>query len=355
MSKNDENFKKNSEDKSEEIPKEISENIYNQKTIIEEKKEVNQENEGFNLNSELEGDNDINTEELEDLNQTSEKITSEVEDEGENGIITEDIEDFDQESKEFASEAEVEGKDGINIEEIVIEAQNEIAEEDLMKKEKTDEPSLEIELRDFHRNLVEASLYAAGRPLTIEEISNRLEFPKKEVDELINEVAFDYLERSTALVIAQIGDKYQMQIKPEYTEKVSKFAKGGAIAERYLRTLTIIALKQPILKSTVIKLRGSGAYEHVKYLIDNGFIDGVKKGRSQELTTTDKYADMFGLPKDKRQLKQAMITQLGIEEASLEESQVERTEDIAIEPQVENTEDLTYEHQAEIEDGKEEE
>ena len=115
-----------------------------------------------------------------------------------------------------------------------------------------------------------------------------------------------------------------MQIKPEYTEKVSKFAKGGAIAERYLRTLTIIALKQPILKSMVIKLRGSGAYEHVKYLIDYGFINAIKKGRSQELTTTDKYADMFGLPKDIRQMKSVMITQLGLDERGISEPAEER-------------------------------
>ena len=167
-------------------------------------------------------------------------------------------------------------------------------------------------MREVHKNLVEASLYAAGRPLTIEEISNKLEFPKKEIENLINEVAFEYLERSTALIIAQIGDRYQMQIRPEYTEEVSKFAKGGAIAERYLRSLTVIALKQPILKSTLIKLRGTGAYEHVKYLLDNGFIDATKKGRTHELSTTDKYADMFGLPKDKTELKRAMVTQLGI-------------------------------------------
>jgi len=183
-----------------------------------------------------------------------------------------------------------------------------------------DEELLKNQVRIFHRNLIEASLYAAGRPLTIEEISTKLELPKKEVEALVNEVAFDYLERSTALVIAQIGDRYQMQIKPEYTEKVSKFAKGGAIAERYLRTLTVIALKQPVLKSMVIKLRGTGAYEHVKYLIDNGFINAVKKGRSHELTTTDKYADMFGLPKNKTDLKRAMVTQLGIEEVSSSET-----------------------------------
>jgi segregation and condensation protein B len=183
-----------------------------------------------------------------------------------------------------------------------------------------DRKSLNQQVREFHRNLIEASLYAAGSPLTIEEISTKLEFPKKEVEELVNELAFDYLERSTALVIAQIGERFQMQVKPEYTEEISKFTKGGAIAEKYLRTLTVIALKQPILKSTVVKIRGTGAYEHVKYLIDNGFLDAIKKGRTHELTTTDKYADMFGLPKDKTELKRAMITQLKIEEISSSET-----------------------------------
>ena len=218
--------------------------------------------------------------------------------------------------------------DNLNSTTETIEESNEIetSESGTVEKE-----SIEEQMRELHKNLIEASLYAAGRPLTIEELSNKLEFPKKEVEELINEVAFDYLDRSTALVIAQIGDRYQMQIRPEYTEEVSKFAKGGAIAERYLRTLTVIALKQPILKSTVIKLRGTGAYEHTKYLIDNGFIDAVKKGRTHELTTTDKYADMFGLPKDKHQLKQAMVTQLGIEEESTNDQFEENQEQNKIE------------------------
>jgi segregation and condensation protein B len=218
-----------------------------------------------------------------------------------------------------------------------------------------DEESLKKQVRMFHRNLIEAALYAAGRPLNIEELSTKLEFPKKEVENLVNEVAFDYLERNTALIIAQIGDRYQMQIKPEYTEKVSKFAKGGAIAERYLRTLTIIALKQPILKSMVIKIRGTGAYEHVKYLIDNGFINAIKKGRSHELTTTDKYADMFGLPKDKTELKRAMITQLGIDESSSIKSQVETEEVLTSEAEDGTEEVITNELSIESEEEKEEE
>ena len=69
----------------------------------------------------------------------------------------------------------------------------------------------------------------------------------------------------------------------------------------------------------VIKLRGSGAYEHVKYLLDNVLISAVKKGRSQELTTTDKYAEMFGLPKNKEEMKRIMVTQLGLDNITSDE------------------------------------
>jgi len=204
-----------------------------------------------------------------------------------------------EETEEIPEKSEFDAQIGIS-------SKSDISEEELLARQ----------LRDFHRNQIEASLYVAGRPLTIEELSTKLEIPKKEVEKLINDIAFDYLDRSTALVINLVSESYQMSLKPEYAEKVSKFAKGGAIAEKYLRTLTIIALKQPILKSLVVKIRGSGAYEHVKYLIDNGLITAVKKGRSKELTTTDKYSEMFGLPKDKEEMKRIMITQLGLDEIS---------------------------------------
>ena len=231
--------------------------------------------------------------------------------------------DQEESSEEDINEIEKENREIITITKSNELLTNGIKEDESSKEteedEKSEEDKLIDQIRDFHRNQIEAALYAAGKPLSIEILSTKLEIRKKEVEELINELAFDYLDRSTALVIAQIGDRYQMQIKMEYTEKISKFAEGGAIAEKYLRTLTIIALKQPILKSLVIKLRGSGAYEHIKYLIDNGLIDAVKKGRSQELTTTEKYAEMFGLPKNREEMKRMMVAQLGLEEEPNEE------------------------------------
>jgi len=241
--------------------------------------------------------------------------------------ITETIEeylkeDFEEEEikEEIKEEFSIEEEESLSIEpseERLSEQDTEFVgddkDESQIPQELTKE-ELELQLKILRRNLIEGALYAAGRPLDVEELSTKLEIPKKEVEELVRVVAFDYLEHEGALIVAQIGEKYQMQLRPELTETVSKFAKGGAIAERYLRTLTVIALKQPILKSTVIKLRGSGAYEHIKYLLENDLITAVKKGRSAELSTSDKYAEMFGLPKNKEELKRMMISQLGLGE-----------------------------------------
>ena len=237
------------------------------------------------------------------------------------------MDEFNEEINEDSEKEDNKAQEENDFNELSIEKSNEDIEENnevqisddeinsnLSNSVEIDKEMLARQVKDYHKNLIEASLYVSGRPLSIEELNTRLEIPKKEVEVLINELAFDYLERSAALIINRVGEDYQMALKTEFIEKVSKFAKGGAIAERYLRTLTVIALKQPILKSLVIKIRGSGAYEHIKYLLDNGLISGIKKGRSQELSTTDKYAEMFGLPKDKQQMKTMMIAQLGLNE-----------------------------------------
>jgi segregation and condensation protein B len=239
-----------------------------------------------------EEDEELDFEDLEDsATESDEDLTEEGREEAEELELEEDEVEKDLEGEEGETESE----------------EGEIGDAEAKK------PPTEEDIRQISKNLIEGALYASGSPLDIEELSTKLEMPKKITEELVNELAFEYLERDSALIIAQVGEKWQMQLKPEYTEQVSKFAKGGGIAEKYLRTLTVIALKQPILKSLLVKLRGSGAYEHVKYLIDNDLISAVKKGRTHELTTTDKYSEMFGLPKEMAELKRVMISQLGVE------------------------------------------
>ncbi len=160
----------------------------------------------------------------------------------------------------------------------------------------------EEEKKNLQKNQVEAVLFVSGQAVSAEEISVKLGFSKKIIEELLEKLAMEYLDRSTSLEIAKVADKYILQLKPEFTSSVKSFAAGGLIREAVMRTLTIIAAKQPIVQSELSKLRSS-AGEHIKELLDLGLVRATPKGRSRELVTTDKFADMFGFSRDVKTMK----------------------------------------------------
>jgi len=156
---------------------------------------------------------------------------------------------------------------------------------------------------EFTRNQIEAVLFVSGQPVSAEEIAVKLSIPKKSCEDLLDKLALQYIERSSALEIAKIGDKYILQLKPEYTSSVKSFASGGLIREAVMRTLTVIAAKQPILQSDLSKIR-SAAGDHLKELLEMGLVKATPKGRSRELVTTDKFADMFGFSREVAKMKE---------------------------------------------------
>jgi segregation and condensation protein B len=64
-----------------------------------------------------------------------------------------------------------------------------------------------------------------------------------------------------------------------------------------LRTLATIALKKRILQSDLVELRGSGAYDHIKELLAQNFIERKRQsdGRSYWLTLSEKFHRTFAL------------------------------------------------------------
>ncbi|MHA1519309.1 MAG: SMC-Scp complex subunit ScpB [Promethearchaeota archaeon] len=239
-----------------------------------------------------------------------------LEKEGEEGNEVEFEEGFNEGgegTEEIDSNSDVEGDFGIE----ESSKGDDIEGEDIEGIEQFSQEEQLSEKVDSHsrlKNVVEGALFVAGRPVSIEELNAKTNIGKRDLESFLEELCMDYLVRSTALELVAVQDKFSLQIKPEYTPNVKKFATGGLIPDRILKTLTIIALKQPLMKSMLIKLRGSTAYEHVKFLIDRGYIDARKKGRSHELMTTDQFADTFGLSRDIPTLKKEMILQLELQD-----------------------------------------
>jgi len=149
---------------------------------------------------------------------------------------------------------------------------------------------------------IEAALFVIGKAASIEEIAEILKEEPAEVEEALLDLIMDYSTRETAL---EIDDEngYIIQISEEYKDIVEKLV-PVELKTPILRTLTIIAIKEPIRQSRLKELRGQVAYEHIPELLEKGLITRKKdkNGRSFILKTTPKFAEYFKMKGDTRTL-----------------------------------------------------
>ncbi len=162
------------------------------------------------------------------------------------------------------------------------------------------------------RGIVEAALYSAGKALTVEELVRVTGFDEATVKEHLRALARDYRKRESALEVTQIGTRWTMQIRLEYTDRARPFA-PPEIDRDLLKTAALIAYHQPILQSDLFDMIGEKVYEHTRALEDLKLITRKPSGRSLELTTTRYFAEFFGLKTTNREgIRKIMAERAGI-------------------------------------------
>lgn len=168
--------------------------------------------------------------------------------------------------------------------------------------------------------LVEAALYVAGRPLTLSELCSVLKTrSKNKTKKLLDMLSQEYANRNTALEILELKDeRYVLQLKADFTPHVRKLVKRPLLSVGPLKTLSYIALRQPVSQKRVVEVRGRHAYGHIKLLKEMGLIASERKGRSAILKTTDYFADYFGLSHDISTMKKELKRILERDKASKE-------------------------------------
>ncbi len=144
---------------------------------------------------------------------------------------------------------------------------------------------------------IEAVLFITSKAMEPVEIAQILNLDEEKVSEALLELMFDYSSRNGAL---EIDDEsgYIIQVKHDYMDIVEKLC-PVELRPAVLKTLTIIALKEPIRQTHLKELRAS-AYEHVAELLKEGLISRTKdkNGRSFNIRTTKKFQEYFKLKGD---------------------------------------------------------
>ena len=146
---------------------------------------------------------------------------------------------------------------------------------------------------------LEAILYLKGRPLSLAELAEIAAVSREQAELALITLMADYAHRDTALEIRQDGHRYSLQLRESLGDLVQDLLPID-LSTAALRTLATIALKKRILQSDLVDLRGSGAYDHIKELLAQGFIERKRQseGRSYWLSLSEKFHRTFAVQAD---------------------------------------------------------
>ena len=148
--------------------------------------------------------------------------------------------------------------------------------------------------------LLEATLFGAGKSLTVEELAEGLQKDAVVVEEgLLTLQNSLKRRRGGALQLVEIGGKWALEVKP----KISQHLPGNAkteIAPKLLKAAALIAYHQPMIQSRLVELLGQKAYDYVRELANLGLIERRRSGNTRKLATTRRFSEVFGCPHTER-------------------------------------------------------
>ena len=152
-------------------------------------------------------------------------------------------------------------------------------------------------------NYLEAVFFVSGKFLSMQELISLTDLNPILINNLIDKLKDKYLKSNSALEIVEKNNLWKMDVRQEYSSIINKLATGKAeFSKAEQETLAIIAFKQPIKQSVIIKIRGNKAYEHIKKFADLNLIKKKKTGHTHELSLSDDFYDYFNV-KEGEELK----------------------------------------------------
>jgi segregation and condensation protein B len=160
-------------------------------------------------------------------------------------------------------------------------------------------------MNEFYiRNVIEAALLAAGKPLQLAEIGQLFdENSRPKVDDLraaIDALAAEYSSRG--IEVKETAAGFRIQVRREFSSEISRLwpERPARYSRALLETLALIAYRQPITRAEIEAVRGVAVNPNIiKTMIERNWVRVVGHrdvpGRPELLGTTREFLDYFGL------------------------------------------------------------
>ncbi len=177
------------------------------------------------------------------------------------------------------------------------------------------------------KGIVEALIFASPRPIDIKTLVGISSLEgKDEAEKIVEELNRAYESEGRAFRIKAIAGGFQFFTLNSYAPYVAElFAERGKLrlTRAMLEVLSIIALKQPVTKPVIDRIRGADSSGSVHRLLEGGVITmkGRQKapGRPFLYGTTEEFLKLFGLESVRDLPNEEDLRGLFEEKAQLEE------------------------------------
>ena len=181
---------------------------------------------------------------------------------------------------------------------------------------------------------IEALIFVSEHSMTLKEIKNCLDeqfatkMKKEEFLLAIDQLKEKYQSDDFAIEIVEISNGYRFMTKGAYYNTVATYLRQSTkkkLSKSALETLSIIAYKQPVIKSELEQIRGVSCDYSIQKLLEKELIEieGRSEGPGRPLlyATSPKFMDYFGLKsiEDLPKTKDITVPENSIGEQSIEE------------------------------------
>lgn len=159
-------------------------------------------------------------------------------------------------------------------------------------------------IEPYVRNVIEAALLAAQRPLTLADLRALFDEPARPDDAALGaaleQLAAEYADRG--IEVKRIASGWRIQVRREFAAEISRLwpERPARYSRALLETLALIAYRQPITRGEIEDVRGVAVNPNIiKTLLERSWIRVLGHrdvpGRPELLGTTREFLDYFGL------------------------------------------------------------
>ena len=151
--------------------------------------------------------------------------------------------------------------------------------------------------------LLEAALFAASRPLALEELASLdPDVPESAVRDALTEVTAAYAGDDHGVELVEIAEGWQFLTRREFAETLDRAQialRPRRLSPAALETLAIIAYRQPVGRLEVDEIRGVDSGAVIDKLVERELIEVVTRGeglgRPLLYGTTPQFLEILGI------------------------------------------------------------